>query len=90
METTLNLSDVSSEQLKKMRHALGIGRKSKPYRNYYFLNSPNQDWEDLIQKGFARKYKAINDGTSIVYYVTYEATKLIYGKRISKKYYDEL
>lgn len=90
MESTLNLSDVSSEQLRKMTHALGIGRKSKPYRNYYSLSSPNQDWEDLIQKGFAQKYKGINGGTSVVYYVTYEATKLIYGKRISKKYYDEL
>lgn len=86
----LKLSDVSDEQIRKMKHALGLGRKSKPYRNYYSLNLPNEDWEDLIKKGFAKKCKGINGGESVVYYVNFEATKLIYGKRMSKKYYDEL
>jgi hypothetical protein len=72
-----------------MRHALGLNREKKPYRNYYFVNSPDNDWEDLVNKGFAGKTSGMNEG-SIVYYLTFEAIKLIYGKRISKKYYDEL
>lgn len=86
----LDLNNILSEQMRKMKHALGLGRKNKPYRNYYSLNSPNEDWEDLLDKGFAEKCKGINGGSSVVYYVTFEATKLIYGKRMSKKYYDEL
>ena len=86
----LNINDATSEQLRKMKHALGLSRKSKPYRNYYSLNSPNDEWEDLINKGFANKCKGINGGSSVVYYVNFEATKLIYGKRMSKKFYDEL
>lgn len=50
----------------KMKHALGLGRKSKPYRNYYLLSSPCDDWEDLINKGFAKKSKGINGGSSVV------------------------
>jgi hypothetical protein len=85
----LNLNDVSGEQLRKMKHALGLGRKKRPYRNYFFVNSPDNDWDDLVNKGFAKKTEGINEG-SIVYYLTFEAVKLIYGKRMSKKYYDEL
>ncbi|WP_121616662.1 hypothetical protein [Virgibacillus halodenitrificans] len=92
METfILSLNDVSSKQLGNMKHALGLGRKNRPYRNYFFLNSPSIEWEDLVDKGFAKKNtNTINGGSSVVYYLTYEATKLVYGKRISKKYYDEL
>lgn len=86
--TELNLNNVSDEQLEIMKHALGIGRKSKPYRNYYFCSDDN-DWNELISKGFAKRYEAHTDG-KYYYYLTFEAVKLIYGKRISKKYYDEL
>ena len=85
---TLSLNDITGEQLRKMSHALGLSRKNKPYRNYYSLTSPNQDWEDLIEKGFAKKCKGFND--SIIYYVTFEAVQLLYSKKISKEFYDEL
>ncbi|MCM3443966.1 MULTISPECIES: hypothetical protein [Metabacillus] len=85
----LSLTDVSEEQLKKMRHALGLPRKTKPYRNYYNCSADNTDWIDLVNKGFAIKGNAWTEDTSN-FYLTFEATKLVYGKRMSKKYYDEL
>lgn len=87
---TINLNDISREQIRKMKHALGLGGKDKPYRNYYSLTTPNQDWEDLIEKGFANKTNSCNDPDSIIYYVTFEAVKLLYSKTISKEFYDEL
>jgi hypothetical protein len=86
----LSLNDVSQQQLKEMQHALGIGYKSKPYRNYFFVRKPYENWEDLVRKGFAKKGTGVNGGTSTVYWLTYEAVKLVYGKRISKNYYDGL
>ncbi|OXS58208.1 hypothetical protein [Rossellomorea vietnamensis] len=67
METVeLSPNEVSSEQLRKMKHALRLGGKSKPYRNYVSLNSPTEDWEDLINKGFANKCKGINGDSSVI------------------------
>ena len=83
----LHLKDVSKTQLEKMQHALGLNRHSKPYRNYYFLHDLDQDWEDLVTKGFAVR---ITEGSSNVYYVTFEATKLVYGKKITRDDYKEL
>ena len=85
----LNLTDVSEEQLKKMKHALGLPRKARPYRNYYNCNADNADWNDLVKKGFAIKGKAWTEDKAN-FYLTFEATKLVYGKRMSKEYYDEL
>ncbi|AKO91957.1 hypothetical protein BEH_07500 [Priestia filamentosa] len=86
----LSLNDVSKQQLEEMKHALGMSYKSKPYRNYFHVNEPDDDWEDLVNKGFAKRGTGINKGTSTVYWLTYAATKLVYGKRISEKYYNEL
>lgn len=83
------LSDVSEPQLKKMKHALGMNYKSKPYRNYYNCSADNKDWNDLVQKGYAIKGRAWTEDTAN-FYLTYEAVKLVYGKPISKKYYDGL
>lgn len=85
----LNLADVTTEQLRKMQHALGLPRKAKPYRNYYNCSASNEDWNDLVEKGFAIKGRAWTEDTAN-FFLTYEATKLVYGKRMSKKFYDEL
>jgi hypothetical protein len=75
------------EQLNQMKHALGLPRKPKPYRNYFFLSKPSQDWEELVGKGFANRSKG---DEKVYYWLTFEGAKLVYGKRMSKKYFDEL
>lgn len=85
----LNLADVTSAQFEKMHHALGLPRKTKPYRNYYNCDANDPDWNDLVEKGFAIKGGSWSDAKAN-FFVTFEASKLVYGKRMSKKYYDEL
>lgn len=85
----LNLDDISPDQLNKMRHALGLNRKKKPYRNYFNTSANDPYWCDLVEKGFATKGGAWTSDTAN-FYVTFDAVKLIYNKPISKKYYDSI
>lgn len=85
----LNLANVTKEQLGKMRHALGLNKKKKPNRNYFNCSANDPHWCDLVEKGFATKRGAWTSDTAN-FVVTFEATKLLYGKPISKKYYDHL
>lgn len=85
---TLNLEEVSTEQLRMMKHALGLPRKKKPYRNYFYCSVTDKEWNDLVNKGFATKRGGWSEDKAY-YFLTYEAVKLVYGKPISKKYYDE-
>lgn len=85
----LNLNQVSDNQLRMMKHALGMNYKKKPYRNRFYCSANDKEWNDLVDKGFAVKQGGWNEEDTY-YHLTFEAVKLIYGKRISKKYYDEL
>ncbi|MDY0394767.1 hypothetical protein ACFSMW_06715 [Virgibacillus halophilus] len=85
----LNLDNVSYEQLEEMEHALGMPRKARPYRNYFNCSADDKNWNDLVDKGFATKSKSWSEDKAN-FHLTYEATKLVYGKRMSKKYYNDL
>ncbi|MNI86188.1 hypothetical protein D3C73_1432550 [compost metagenome] len=85
----LSLDNVSSEQLGKMKHCLGLNYKKRPYRNYFYCNDPNPLWEDLVHKGHAKKCGG-HTPDAIVYYLIFESTRLVYGKRISEKAWREL
>lgn len=80
---------ISGKQVEEMKHALGLNYKKRPYRNYFYCSVDDKDWNDLVEKGFATKHKG-QDERNACFRLTYDATKLIYDKRISKKYYDEL
>jgi hypothetical protein len=87
--TELSLADLTPTQIGKMRHALGLDYSRKPYRNYYYCSAPNDEWEDLVQKGFATKQEGMREG-SVYYFVTYPALKLLYRKNVTEKYFNEL
>lgn len=47
---------LTNEQREKMRHALGLNRKARFYRNHYHaaVNSPDADlWAELVGLGYA-------------------------------------
>lgn len=44
----------SDRQVDKARHALGLTRKKRAYRNYY-ASDPDPDWDDLVERGLAVK-----------------------------------
>lgn len=80
---------VTSSQFAKMRHALGMDYKSKPWRNYYYCNTNDAEWNDLVNKGFATKGEGHTEEKAY-FFVTFEGAKLVYGKRMSKKYFNGL
>lgn len=71
---------VTYGQMSKMKHAIGFDkrkirgtkhRKYEPYRNYYCAGKADQeDWEQLVELGFAEKGREIKEHDSKYYFVT--------------------
>lgn len=85
----LAIDQISNEQLSVMNHALGLNRKKKPNRNYFYCDGNNPVWSDLVDKGFATRSAGWTEGKAY-FRVTFEGAKSIYTKPMSKKYFDEL
>jgi len=50
----MNLTD---RQIGNMRHALGLTRSNKPFRNHYCVDAGNEDdlsWNELVKAGYAK------------------------------------
>lgn len=75
---------VTIEQLKLMRHMLGLDYEKKPYRNYGYFQKPQEDCEDLVNKGLATKCDGDKEG-HVVYHLTKEGIELAYKKPLSQK-----
>lgn len=82
---------VSEKQLKEMKHALGLDYKARPYRNRFY-SCLNDEWEDLIKNGLAKKSvsQEICEENHYFYYLTKVGAEYAYGKPISEKKYKEL
>lgn len=80
--------EITDEQLNDMKHALGLDRKKKPYRNRYYSESNNKDWEDLVNKGLADKMEEQPNRTS--YWLTKQGVEYVIEKTISDRVYEEL
>lgn len=85
----LSLDQVTSKQIGMMQNALGLRYKKKPYRNYFYCSTDNDEWNDLVSKGFATKWRGWSEGKSY-FHLTYEGAQLVYGKEISEAEYQEL
>lgn len=59
------------EQVDKARHALGLDREKRAYRNFYCANGPDADWEDLVARGFA----VVRRESPLSSYTIYHLTK---------------
>lgn len=83
--------ELTEMQIRKMRHMLGLdhSKRKKPYRNYYYTHSIDEDLEPLIKKGFARSHEASNQ-RDIIYHLTKNGVELILGHKIHQKTYDDL
>lgn len=83
--------DISDEQERLMKHALGLDYKNKPYRNYFLTNHEDKEWNDLVSKGLAIKSKdEPNQWGSIYFWVSQQGVEYILKKSISDKIYKEL
>ena len=87
-----DLTEVTSYQLELMRHCVGIrGKKKKPFRNYFFTQEIDKDWNELVEKGLAEKgTNHPNNDEYIYFWVSKKGLELILGKSVSDKFYKEL
>lgn len=73
---SLSLEQVNKKQIADMKHALGLKNDSKePKRNSFYTESDNENWNDLVEKGFATKHGGWEDDMNY-FKVTGEAVKL--------------
>lgn len=81
---------ISEQQLKEMKHALGLDYQKKPYRNRYHTNKNNENWNDLISKKLAIKTcENINDERGY-FRLTKFGAEFAYNKPMSDIKYKEL
>lgn len=80
----LNLTEY---QIGNLIHCFGLDYAKKPWRNYYFSNDFNNEWEDMIAKGYAKK-DICEDG--IYYYGTLKGLRKVYRKNVSAKYHEAI
>ncbi len=86
---TIATTDITPAQMEEMRHCLGLNYKKKPFRNYFYCSAVDANWNYLVDKGLAIKGGGWNT-ESAYYRLTFEAAKMVYGKPMSKKFYEEL
>ena len=59
-----------------MEHALGLSRKKKTYRNRFYTQKNDSDWDDLVDKGLAVKRKGWEDDMAY-FHVTEKGAELL-------------
>lgn len=84
--------EVTDYQLELMQHCIGISKKkNKPYRNYFFTNCDDKDWNELIFKGLAKKSNKEPDSHGCIYFwLSKQGVEFILNKTISEEFYKEL
>lgn len=83
--------EITPYQLDLIQHCVGIGRKKKPYRNYFFTQETDKDWNDLVNKGLAVKgTKHPNNDEHIYFWLSKQGLEYVLGKSVSEKVYKEL
>ncbi|MBX4259774.1 hypothetical protein KTC96_24930 (plasmid) [Clostridium estertheticum] len=83
--------EITPCQTELMKHAMGLGRSKKPYRNYFFTQESDKDWNELVEKGLAFKStRHPNNDEFVYFYLTKQGVEIITGKKIRKKEYEDL
>jgi len=82
---------VTPYQLELMQHSIGLGHAKKPYRNYFFTQENDEDWNSLVTKELAIKgTKHPNNDEYIYFYLTKLGVEFSTGKNVTDDYYKKL
>lgn len=82
---------VTDYQLELMQHCIGIGRSKKPYRNYFFTQEIDINWNELVRKELAIKGTNHPNNDEYVYFrLSQQGLEFILEKSVSYKIYNEL
>ncbi len=71
---------LSKKQIDILKHSLGLGRKKKPYRNYFLAEEGHSDWndlQDLVKQGAMISKTAPSWTTGTYFFVTPEGAKFL-------------
>lgn len=83
--------EVSDYQMDLMKHCIGLGRSKKPYRNYFFTQEGDKDWNVLVEKGLAVKgTKHPNNDEFVYFWLSKRGVEFVLGKSIGEAVYKEL
>lgn len=83
--------EITDSQRDIMEHCIGLNYKKKPYRNYFFINHKDKEWNDLVDKGLAIKSSKEPDTHGCIYFwLSKQGVEFILNKSISNKVYEEL
>ena len=80
---------VTKEQIREMKHALGLNYSKKPYRNRFYCNTKNKNWNDLVSKGLAEKSSGW-ENDRCYFGLTKLGVAFILGRSISIEKYKDL
>ncbi|AQT85672.1 hypothetical protein ERICIV_00870 [Paenibacillus larvae subsp. larvae] len=58
------MNEITEKQREEMKHALGLNYSDEPTRNYFYTDSNDTAWNDLVKKGLARKRNGWDDESS--------------------------
>ncbi|WP_120194083.1 hypothetical protein [Sinobaca qinghaiensis] len=82
-------STLSETQMGKLKKALGLDHHHVPVQNFYYGSAADEDWRDLIRKGFAHQedphYPSKENMT--IYFVSFEAILPVSGQVMTPKEY---
>ncbi len=82
--------EITDYQKEMMRHAIGLDHSKKPYRNRYFTNELDTDWNYLVEIGAAFKSVRVQDDGMVRFWLTKQGVEFLIGKTIQSKTYEEL
>lgn len=84
----INKNDLTDYQIGKLKHAFGLDYSNKPYRNYYHCPRDNEEWEDMVSKGYASK--RIYKSGEVVYFGTLKGLRKVFRKNVTQEYFDKI
>jgi hypothetical protein len=80
--------ELTDYQIGKLIHTFGLDYSKKPYRNYYQCPCDNDEWEDMIRKGFATK--RIYSPSEVVYFGTLKGLRKVFRKNATENYFKKI
>lgn len=81
--------EVSEKQIDEMKHALGLNYSKKPYRNRFYCQGDDENWNDLVNKGLANK-SSENEEKHCCFWLTKLGVAFMLGRSIDIEKYKDL
>jgi hypothetical protein len=83
--------EVTEYQFKLMQHCIGISKNKRPYRNFFFTQENDTNWNQLAEKGLAIKgIEHPNNDEYIYFWLSKQGVEFVLKKSISDEVYKKL